>query len=178
MFLFNYSYWNDGGYTKINVVLLGAYDRDLINNGQFWRLLTYSVGHMSYQHFLLNVVFITLFSCPLERALGKVNFVLCYLFTSIFAAIIVHFFSSIDYVSGSSGFGYGLLGMYIYLFLKFKNKFYESDRKFIFMFVAIGFIMTLLIPSVSFSGHLGGFIGGIIYASLAFKKEQQVLFYT
>lgn len=66
-----------GGYTKTNLVLLGAYDRELINNEQFWRLLTYSLGHMSYQHFLLNIVFIILLSRPLERALGKVKFVLC-----------------------------------------------------------------------------------------------------
>lgn len=167
-----------GGYTQINVILLGAYDRDLIHNGQFWRLLTCSVGHMSYPHFFLNIVFILLFSWPLERALGKVKFVLCYLFTSIFTTIFIHIFSNIDYVAGSSGFGYGLLGMYFYLFLKFRNQFYKRDRQFIFMFVAIGFTMTLLIPSVSFSGHLGGFIGGIIFAALVFKKEQQVLFST
>lgn len=167
-----------GGYTKTNLVLLGAYDRELINNEQFWRLLTYSVGHMSYQHFLLNIVFIILLSRPLERAIGKVKFVLCYLFTSIFASIIIHFFSNIDFAAGSSGFGYGLLGIYFYLFLRFSNKFYKNDRKFIFMFVAIGFTMTLLIPSVSFSGHLGGFIGGIIFAVLVFRKEQQILFAT
>lgn len=167
-----------GGYTKTNVVLLGSYDRNLINNGQFWRLLTYSVGHMSYSHFLLNIVFIILLSRPLERVLGKLKFILCYLFTSILAGIIIHFFSNIDYVAGSSGFGYGLLGIYIYLFLKFRNKFYKSDRNFIFMFVAFGFTITLLIPSVSFSGHLGGFIGGIIFAALVFKKEHQVLFVT
>lgn len=166
-----------GGYTKSNLVFLGAYDKDLINSGQFWRLLTYSFNHMSYPHFILNIVFLILLSHPLERALGNIKFIMSFLFTSIFAGVIIHFFSNVDYIAGSSGFGYGLLGMYIFLFLKYKNKFYQSDRKFIFIFIAIGLTMTLLIPDVSLAGHLGGFIGGIIFAALVFRREEQVIFY-
>ena len=62
--------------------------------------------------------------------------------------------------------------------LKYKNKFYQGDRKFIFIFVAIGFSMTFLIPDVSLAGHFGGFIGGIIFAALLFREEKQVSFYT
>lgn len=166
-----------GGYTKPNLIFLGAYDKELITSGQFWRLLTYSFNHMSYPHFILNIVFLILLSHPLERTLGKIKFIMIFLFTSIFAGVIIHFFSNVDYIAGSSGFGYGLLGIYIFLFLKYKNKFDQSDRKFIFLFIAIGFTMTLLIPGVSFAGHLGGFIGGIIFAALVFRSEEQVIFY-
>ena len=166
-----------GGYTKSNLVLLGAYDKSLINNGELWRLLTYSFNHMSYPHFILNIVFLIYLSHPLERVLGRMKFILGFIFTSIFAGIIIHFFSNVDYIAGSSGFGYGLLGMYIFLFLKYKNKFYQGDRKFIFIFVAIGFSVTFLIPDVSLAGHFGGFIGGIIFAALLFREEKQVTFY-
>ncbi|GMB09524.1 rhomboid family intramembrane serine protease [Thermolongibacillus altinsuensis] len=166
-----------GGYNINTVAQLGGYDKQLINRGQVWRLLTYAFGHMSYAHFFLNMPFILIFSRPLERILGRIKFLLSYVYMSVFASIIIHFFS--DYpipLAGSSGPGYGLLGMYIFLVLRHRNKIPTYDRRFIITFTLMGFIMTFLIPGISISGHIGGFVGGILLSPFVFKKQKDLEF--
>jgi rhomboid protease GluP len=77
-----------GGYNINTIAQLGGYDKQLINRGQIWRLLTYAFGHMSYAHFFLNMPFILIFSRPLERILGRIKFLLSYVYMSVFASII------------------------------------------------------------------------------------------
>jgi rhomboid protease GluP len=166
-----------GGYSGENILRIGGYDNQLVNEGQIWRLLTCSFGHMSYLHCILNVPLILILSRPLERVLGRIKFLLSYLFMSIFATLIIHIFSNYPVpLAGSSGVGYGLLGMYIYLIIKVKNQFSAFDMKFIISFVLMGFIMTLLIPDISFAGHMGGFMGGIILSPLIFRQKDNLKF--
>jgi rhomboid protease GluP len=164
-----------GGYTSENMLKLGAYESQLVDEGQVWRLLTYSFGHMSYFHFFLNMPFIIMFSLPLERTLGNVKFLVSYIYLCIFAGVMIHYFSNYPTpLAGSSGAGYGLLGMYIYLIFRYSDKFSTYDKRFIIFFVVIGFIMTLLIPGISFAGHIGGFIGGILLSPLNFRKQDNI----
>lgn len=160
-----------GGYNSKTILQLGAYDIQLVNEGQVWRLLTCAFGHMSYFHFFLNMPFILLFSRPLERILGSKKFFLSYIFMSVFATLMIHLFSGYPIpLAGSSGVGYGLLGMYIYLFLRHGNQFSSYDKRFVIMFTLLGFIMTFLIPGISIAGHIGGFVGGIILSPFVFNK--------
>ncbi|TCL47042.1 rhomboid family protein [Thermolongibacillus altinsuensis] len=166
-----------GGYNINTVAQLGGYDKQLVHRGQIWRLLTYAFGHMSYAHFFLNMPFILIFSRPLERILGGIKFLLSYVYMSVFASIIIHFFSNYPIpLAGSSGPGYGLLGMYIFLVLRHRNKIPTYDRRFIITFTLMGFIMTFLIPGISISGHIGGFVGGILLSPFVFKKQKDLEF--
>ena len=168
-----------GGYTDKNILLLGGYESDLVNDGQIWRLVTCSVGHCSYPHFFLNMVFIIIFSRPLERILGKGKFLFSYLFLSVFTGGFIHFLSNSNTLSaGSSGIGYGLLGMYVYLSLRYGEKFPKHEKNFIILFTLIGFAMTVLLPNISLSGHVGGFIGGIVLSFFIFKRENFIKFST
>lgn len=162
-----------GGFTEENFIFLGAYERDLVNNGEYWRLFTHSLLHGSLLHFTLNMFFILIFARPIEWGVGKVKYFLFILFTIILSGSIVHFLSSTDVGLGSSGFGYGLFGMYFYLMLKFHKNFIKYDRILIFTIIVLGFFISL-IPGISFWGHTGGFIGGMIFAAICFRKEHQV----
>ena len=164
-----------GGYNRKTILQLGAYDRQLVDEGQVWRLLTCAFGHMSYFHFFLNMPCILFLSRPLEQILGSKKFFLSYILMSVFATLMVHLFS--DYpipLAGSSGVGYGLLGMYIYLFFRHGNQFSSYDKRFIMMFTLLGFVVTFLIPEISLTGHIGGFVGGILLSPFLFNKTKDL----
>ena len=162
-----------GGFSKENLITLGAYERNLINDGEYWRLITYSLLHSSLLHFTLNMFFILILTRPIERVLGSLKYFLFVLFTIVFSSFMVHILSKSSFGVGASGFGYGLFGMYFYLMLKFHKSFIKHDKMLIFTFVVLGFI-TSLIPGISFMGHAGGFIGGIFFAAFCFRNENQV----
>ena len=158
------------GYDDETRLILGAYEKQKVNEGQIWRLLTYSFGHMSLFHFFINIPILLLLSRPLEKLLGSKLFLITFLTLSVFAGLIIHLFSNYPApLTGSSGVGYGFLGIYIFLYFRHRHLFSHFDRRFIIYFILFGFIGTILIPNISISGHLGGFLGGLLISPLLFK---------
>ncbi|GEL78366.1 rhomboid family intramembrane serine protease [Tenuibacillus multivorans] len=164
-----------GSYSSEIILLFGAYDQQLVNNGEIWRLLTYAIGHMSYFHFILNIPILIYLCLPFERILGSLNFLLIYIYLSCFAAIFILFFSGYSIpLAGSSGPGYGLLGMYLVLIFPYKDMFSPFFIRFIIICVILGFMNTFIVPDISIAGHVGGLIGGIILSVLfvSFKLKR------
>ncbi|WP_419393927.1 rhomboid family intramembrane serine protease [Cytobacillus praedii] len=161
-----------GGHDAETRLILGAYEKQKVNEGQIWRLLTYSLGHMSFLHFLINIPFLLLLSRPLENLLGSKFFLIIYIFLSIFTGLIIHFFSNYPVpLAGSSGVGYGLMGLYIFLLFKKSHLFTLVDKRFILFFLLFGFAGTILLPNISMTGHVGGFAGGLLISPLLFKLK-------
>lgn len=158
------------GYNDETRLLLGAYEKQKVNEGQIWRLLTYSFGHMSLFHFFINIPILLLLSRPLEKLLGSRLFLITFITLSVIAGLIIHLFSNYPVpLTGSSGVGYGLLGIYIFLYFRDRHLFSPFDRRFIVFFILFGFVGTMLIPNISISGHLGGFLGGLLISPWLFK---------
>ncbi len=153
------------GYTAETRLLLGAYDANAVDDGAYWRLLTYAFGHMSLFHLLLNIPFVVLLARPLEKRMGHSLFLLSYVILSIGAGMTIHFFSSYPVpLAGSSGPAFGLIGIYLYLIWQQKQLIARSDRSSILLFSSIAFLSTFLISTISIAGHLGGLISGFIFA--------------
>lgn len=166
---------------KEGLITLGALDKDLINAGEIWRLLTYAFSHMSIFHACTNLIFLLYIARPLERFYGSARFLLIYLFLAIISGVIIHFLYSGTYpLAGLSGAGYGLLGILLFYIIRFPNKFSKEDKKFILIFIAIGVLLTFIIPDITYAGHIGGLISGIILAwvnSIIHAKQIEKSFY-
>jgi rhomboid protease GluP len=153
------------------VYLTGGIIPEAIDMGQYWRLITYAFLHNGIYHFGFNLFFLYLFSPPLERMLGKVRFSLLFLVTVLGSGILVYCLNHT--AVGSSGFGYGLLGFYLYLILFHPHVLDAQSRQIVIIFTVIGWVSTLIIPNVSFSGHLGGYVAGFVFGLLLKRKYQQ-----
>lgn len=166
---------------KNAIIVFGGLDKELIEKGEIWRFLTYAFGHMSLFHFLLNMPLILILSRPLERYYGSIFFSLIYMALSISSGIFIYYFYQGSYpLAGSSGAGYGLIGMFTFFVLKYPNKISSYDKRFILILLVLGIIFTLYTPDISISGHLGGFISGFVLAffiSILNKNQNKVSFY-
>ncbi|MFB7141379.1 rhomboid family intramembrane serine protease [Gottfriedia sp. NPDC056225] len=160
-----------GGYTIQNIINLGGYEHELVNQGEIWRLFTYAFMHGSYAHFFMNMTFMIILGRPLERVLGSLKFLLFYLTTVIITGLIINFFYTPNTVeTGASGVGYAFLGMYLFITLFRKNMLFSDDRKFVITFLGIGLLSSLIIPSTSLTGHLAGLIIGFIITPIVLNK--------
>lgn len=160
-----------GGYTTENILKFGGYQSDLVNHGEFWRLITYAFMHGNYTHFFMNMTFMIILGRPLESALGSVKFLFFYMLVAMFTGIILHLVYSSNVVSsGSSGVGYGFLGIYLFIILFRKKMLLHDDQKFILTFIAIGLISSFIIPSSSLTGHLAGMGIGFIISPFLLSK--------
>ncbi|WP_347861582.1 rhomboid family intramembrane serine protease [Salimicrobium sp. PL1-032A] len=151
---------------------LGVGNNFLINQGEYWRLVTPIFLHAGLSHMLFNSFSLVVFGPALERMLGTGRFISAYLIAGIagnlgtYAANPGAFYSHL----GASGAIFGLFGIYAYMLFARKDLLDQGSSQIITVIIALGLIMTFLQPNINVLGHLFGFIGGIALAPPLLKK--------
>jgi len=146
----------------------GARINDLIRAGQLWRLLTPVLLHASIPHILFNMYALVAFGAGLERHYGHWRFLLLYVLAG-FTGNVLSFVLSSGYSVGASTAIFGLVGAEgIFLYQNrrlFGNQFGRAIGNVIFV-VAVNLLLGLT-PGIDNWGHVGGLVGGLIFAWFA-----------
>ncbi len=146
----------------------GARINDLIRAGQLWRFLTPLLLHASVPHILFNMYALVLFGVGLERYFGHWRFLLLYLLGG-FTGNVLSFTLSNGYSVGASTAIFGLVGaegIFLYQNRKlFGSQFGRAIGNIIFV-VVVNLLLGLT-PGIDDWGHVGGLLGGLIFAWFA-----------
>jgi rhomboid protease GluP len=150
--------------------LLGGKINTLIEQGQVWRLITPVFLHGSITHVLLNMYALFVLGKVLESVYGHGRFILLY-FISAFAGNVISFTMSANASLGASTAIFGLIGaeaIFVIRNKRFYGNRYQSTIANIGMIIALNMIIGFLPgTSIDYWGHIGGFIGGSLFAFLA-----------
>ena len=140
---------------------------------------SYSLLHGNFFHMIINVAIFFALGKQIEEQLGAVNLILIFISTSIAGAAAYQILSSGSSVPmvGASGGVFGFFG-----FIKGKELIYRIRHNLtilpflnlIFGLIILHIILVLLYPTIipfqiGWQGHLGGFVSGLILASLIRK---------
>ncbi len=149
----------------------GARINEFIRAGELWRLLTPVLLHASIPHIGFNMYALIVFGVGLERNFGHWRYLLLYLLGG-FAGNVLSFLLSTGYSVGASTAIFGLVaaeGVFLYQNRQlFGNRFRGAIGNIIFIVVvnlALG-----LTPGIDNWGHVGGLLGGLIFAWFAGPK--------
>jgi membrane associated rhomboid family serine protease len=162
------------------IQVLGSLHSDWLRGFQLWQPVTYLFLHQGIMHLLMNMYVLFLFGPPLERVLGKYQFLTLYFLSGILGglgwSVLAH--SSASCI-GASGAVFGLLGSYALL--------YPDDRlqllfppivlkawQFVLGFAAIELyhVLNQSGGNVANSAHLCGGIAGAIYTLALIRKYE------
>lgn len=127
-----------------------------------WRMLTSGFVHdwSGPWHILLNSYAIWIFGRQLEPMLGALRFLLLYLTSIIGGSVAVLWLSDPAVpVVGASGALFGLMGAYFIILRSL-----GGNPSQIFALIAINFSMGFFVSGISWEGHLGGLITGLLVA--------------
>ncbi len=149
-------------------VALGAKANEYIRAGEFWRFFTPMLLHGSILHIGFNMYALYIFGIGLERRYGHSRFLVLYLLSG-FAGSVISFLFSNAYSIGASGAIFGLIGAEgIFLYHNrelFGNQFKQAIGNIVFV-VAINLFLGLQ-PGIDNWGHIGGLLGGLMFAWFA-----------
>jgi membrane associated rhomboid family serine protease len=148
---------------------LGALDFfAVINEGQFWRLLTAVFLHYNVAHIAFNLIALYVIGPPLERAIGTLRFGACYLISGIGSTAGVVLLTLAKIVQpaelvGASGCVMGIVGASAGFLLRHRHISHARQRLLnILLIIAIQIAFDISTPEVSTSAHLCGLITGFI----------------
>jgi rhomboid protease GluP len=149
-------------------VALGAKANQYIRAGEVWRFFTPMLLHGSILHIGFNMYALYIFGIGLERRYGHGRYLLLYVLSG-FAGSVFSFLFSSAYSIGASGAIFGLVGaegIFLYQNRKlFGNQVRQAIGNVVFV-VAINLFLGLQ-PGIDNWGHIGGLMGGVIFAWFA-----------
>jgi membrane associated rhomboid family serine protease len=133
-----------------------------VDDGAYWQLLTGGFVHVSVLHIAFNMLALYSIGPQLELALGRVRFLALY-FLSLLAgsAAVMWFAPEFQQTIGASGAIYGLFGALLVIARKV-----GGDLRSLIGLLVVNLFITFTIPGISWQGHLGGFVGGVVITAL------------
>jgi rhomboid protease GluP len=138
---------------------------EFIVAGQLWRLFTPALLHGSILHIGFNMYALIIFGTGLERFFGHGRFLLLYL-AGAFAGNVFSFLITPNPSLGASTAVFGLIGAQAVFLYRHRELFGDQARSSLqsILFIAgINFVIGLQ-PGIDNWGHLGGLLGGLIFA--------------
>lgn len=153
--------------------IYGGKINEAILAGEIWRLITPVFLHSSITHIVFNLYALYILGRRSESVYGHARYILLYLL-SAFGGNVLSFVLSPSPSLGSSTAIFGLLaaeGIFIFqnrrLFGKRTRSILSNIIMILFINLAIGFSPSL---NIDYFGHLGGLLGGFLFASLGGPK--------
>lgn len=139
----------------------GAISNKTLVNADYWHLVTAGFLHFDLQHLLINMMWLISFGSILEKRVGTTYFLLIYFAALIFGNI----FSTLAQPglfagAGASGAVSGIMGAFLCLQVLSKPAM-SSQTLITNIVISIG-LNVALASSISWRGHLGGFVAGLI----------------
>ena len=134
-----------------------------VDDGAWWQLITSVFTHVEIWHVAMNMFALFIFGPALEGIIGRARFLAVYLVSGLASSVLVLFLSS-QYGStvGASGALFGLLGALLVMARKAR-----LNSQWLMQNLAIGVVITVVgWRMISWQGHLGGFLGGVIAAAV------------
>ena len=94
--------------------------------------------------------------------MGSKKYLFFFLLSGLGGNLATYFFNFESISAGASGSLFGLFGAFLYLIQHHKNMITPEGRKSIISLLLVNLAFTVLVPNISITAHLGGFIIGYL----------------
>lgn len=147
----------------------GVVWHDGVSSGAFWQVITNAFTHIEIWHIAFNMLAIWFLGPQLEAVLGRARFLALYLLSALSASALVMWFSDpASPTLGASGAVFGLMGAILVIAHK-----HHGDVRGILVWLGANVAITFLGSGISWQGHLGGLLGGLVIAAIVAYAPKQ-----
>lgn len=172
LFMFIFVLFN-GGYPSNQIELASSLTRNgalvpiLVDQGEYWRILTAMFLHAGFFHFFMNTFFLYYIGRFMERLLGSIKFGILYFASGIGSGLLVWWLSNENTATiGASGALYGIMaGLFLLTYIRaswFHPSAIRSIRFMVMINLFITFVSMIGNGPISVWGHAGGFAVGLL----------------
>lgn len=143
---------------------------------EYYRIFTAMFMHSGWRHLINNMLVLLFVGDNLERAIGKVRYLLIYILSGVIAGI-----SSISYNMikqqnvhsiGASGAVLGVVGAMIAILIMNKGRLEDLSGARLMLFAAFSLYGGVSNAGIDQAAHVGGFLGGLLLAFIIYRKPR------
>lgn len=137
----------------------------LVAAGEWWRIFTSAFLHFGILHLALNMYGLYLFGPIIEQMYGHIEYLVAYLLCAVGGSVLTILAAPESGAAGASGAIFGLLGM---AFVVSRRHHVMLDRRTrailsqVGTLLIINLFLTFSVPRISWTGHVGGLVVGVV----------------
>lgn len=152
-----------------------VYPPYIIEQGEYWRFFTATLMHFGFAHLLNNMVMLGAAGQILERAMGKIKFVVLYFVAGIGGCLLsyLEMLHSGEYavVAGASGSIFGIVGALAWILILHKGKYENLTGRGMVIMVFLSLYYGFSTGDVDNWGHIGGFVIGFLISIIFYRRN-------
>ena len=152
-------------------LLTGSYDKLIndfciyapaIKSGELYRLFTGIFLHGNLLHLVFNCYALYILGMQLESFMGKVKYLIIYLFAGLTGALFSMIFSNYSASIGASGAIFGIMGAIVYFGHHYRVYLGNVIKSQIIPVIVLNLAIGFLSSGIDNFAHIGGLIGGFL----------------
>ena len=148
----------------------------VLEDGEYYRLLTAVFMHFGINHIVNNMLVLFVLGDNLERALGKIKYLLFYLLCGVGANAVSMLFDmgqQTHAVSvGASGAIFGVIGGLLYAVLVNRGRLEDLSSSQLIIMIIFSLYFGFTSTGVDNVAHVAGLVIGIVLAMLLYRKPK------
>ncbi|TRM12710.1 rhomboid family intramembrane serine protease [Lentibacillus cibarius] len=156
-----------GGSTSTETLIrFGAkYNPAIIENGQWWRIVSSMFLHIGVLHLAMNMLAVYYLGAIVERLFGTARFILIYFLAGIGGGLASFAFTE-NISAGASGALFGLFGSLLFFGVIHKKIFFQTIGMNLLVIIGINILFGLMAPQIDNGAHMGGLLAGFIASAV------------
>jgi membrane associated rhomboid family serine protease len=139
--------------------------KDPVLQGEWWRIFTSAFVHLGIAHIAFNMLALNLFGPLLEEMYGHVEYLVIYLLCAAGGSVLTLIAAPDQAAAGASGAIFGLFGLAFIVPRRHHVATTQQARAILGQagtLLAINLVFTFAIPGISWTGHVGGLLVGLL----------------
>lgn len=145
-----------------------------VADGEWWRIFTSAFLHLGLLHLAFNMYALWLFGPIIEQMYGHVEYTVAYLLCAAGGSVLTILAAPQSAAAGASGAVFGLLGMAFVVSRRRHLLLGREARAIVSQagtLLFLNLIITFASPRISWTGHLGGLLVGVVIGWLLVPSQ-------
>ena len=149
----------------------------LLEERQWWRLLTAGFVHFGMRHLANNMLLLYTMGERLEQAVGSVKMLSIYL-VSLLVGNIVSYIKMLQtghyaVAAGASGAVYGIIGAALWVLIVHRGRWGDLTAKRLVLCIVLMICTGFTTVGIDNAAHMGGLIAGFVITAILYHRKHQ-----
>lgn len=144
--------------------------------GQWYRLITCTFLHADLSHLINNMLLLVCLGSYLERAFGKIKYLVFYFATGIASSLISMGWmiakADIAWSLGASGVVFAVIGALLWMVIRNKGRFQDLTLTRFVIMIALSLYYGFTSVGIDNAAHVGGLFVGFILGIFMYRKRR------
>ena len=153
----------------------------VVDHGQYYRLVTSVFMHFGVSHLMNNMLVLFVLGDNLERALGRVKYLIFYLLCGVGANLVSMtvnlMMGSLSVGAGASGAIFGVVGGLVYAVGVNRGRLEDLTSRQLGVMILLTLYHGFTSMNIDNAAHIGGLAAGILLGILLYRKPRRYMGY-